>query len=590
LYACSSDSVNCGADQLEIFLSDGLDEDTGKVFQTGDGNWGVNIKPGFGGELKLNIKSDQNWSISTRYLANEESEWILPDQTDSKGDMAVLLDVIPNKSVLYRKAIVTVITKGPIPVSKTITFIQSDADPLIEFNPVSEDAFYDIDTRTLTVNYTASDQQINFWSNIEDYQMRIKAANEGDDISWIKGFNVNKDQGTVTFTLSDNFTGNERLAVIRMDADGFEGVDYYLIQKKSLYKNMLTHIDDESYSTLLDGKKYGFKKRTIVLKFDSEHPLKSEVIDKSTQQSASEWISVRTEGPYIYLDVSSNNKEESREILVKVKTSESGYEEQPAVEWSFTQLHEMLEMSLNQKIEEGNLFFGPVAKNKEVIIGNYKTSDDDPIIETSSDWLSLRLENGIIYLTSMVECKDAAGRIADVTLKNTNGIKEEYFRICQQGTKEINEKSFWKVEIANSHTGAASGKGPELMIDGKWRMNSSDKDSFWESSGGSPDYEFIFDLSESQIFNSLGIMPRQQWPKPAPKQISISISNDKSTWTNLGKFPGFILAEVDETQSYKKQIKWCDFTTIKARYVKLSLGETYWTNTCCVEEVFIEIH
>ena len=244
-----------------------------------------------------------------------------PAALEGDGNTSVAITINENKSILYRKAIITLRTTGNIPAEKTITIIQTDAEPVIDFNPLDgEDAEYDSGTKSLTVGYVGNSHRIGFWSNIDNYRMIIKPMNQGDDISWVKGFKVSEEDGIVSFTTSHNFTGAERTVIIRMDAEGFEGADYYLTQKVSLYKNILKTVEGAHYNDAQPQPRYSIKNKAITLLYESDETLEVEVIDKATSQPAT-WARATMAGTTASLSIDINSEVNEREAIVRVKST-----------------------------------------------------------------------------------------------------------------------------------------------------------------------------------------------------------------------------------------------------------------------------
>ena len=86
LQACDTDpELNWTPDSLAITVSGQFENGNGKAFDAGDGNWGVNISPEFGGDLKIEVNADKNWIVDIEYYTLEETDWIIPSTVESAG-------------------------------------------------------------------------------------------------------------------------------------------------------------------------------------------------------------------------------------------------------------------------------------------------------------------------------------------------------------------------------------------------------------------------------------------------------------------------------------------------------------------------
>ncbi len=538
LQACDTDpELNWTPDSLAITVSGQFENGNGKAFDAGDGNWGVNISPEFGGDLKIEVNADKNWIVDIEYYTLEETDWIIPSTVESAGS-DLTLSIEANKSVLFRKASVTIRTQGDIPVGKKITIVQTDSDPIIEFNPQeNSDSSFDPESKTLTVGYKASEQIIGFWSNIEDYVLQVRPEHEGDDISWVKGFRVSEEEATLSFSTLNNFTGSSRRAMITLEAEGFETTTYYLEQQASLYKNILVSIDGVSFNDELEGITYGMKERSIQLVFDSNVELSAQLLDRATSGEAS-WGSIETANNTFTLKLPANTSGESlHEGLLRVKASDTNFDDQPAVEWTFTQLYEMLEVNWTaSNLYEDGLIIGGTEYNHKSL-GTYNSADDEVKAEIISGetWLNVQLEEGSIQLNAE-EYTGNTPRTATLRIFNPNGSLSEEIELKQY--KAI-DKSGWSIEAGNDKTGSTANEPISNIIDGninthwQWQWN---VDGGKSSDFPNTPYEFIIDFGEAQLFNTISLWQTQTAENGYVKDVQFKVSNDKSTWVDLGVY------------------------------------------------------
>ncbi len=162
-------------------------------------------------------------------------------------------------------------------------------------------------------------------------------------------------------------------------------------------------------------------------------------------------------------------------------------------------------------------------------------------------------------------------------------------------------KEIWTLEAYSENCTKHLNDIPK-MYDGAWRKSANDKDSYVELNDRNASDPFVltFNLGMEQSLNTFGLMPRQQWLRPSPKRVKIEVSLDNESWTTVGKgqnaegiLTGFGDEETDSSKYpellYNGVIKWFDFeNTVRARYIRLSLYESWWNDgkVVCIEEVF----
>lgn len=126
LQSCNDDKEESWvADSLAVAVSGDL-IDNGESFNAGDGNWGINVASDLEGTLKLDIQTDQPWSLSVDNMTAEDEPWITPLVKEGNGKASVEVKIDANTIPEYRKASIVIMTQGKIPVYKKITVIQKN--------------------------------------------------------------------------------------------------------------------------------------------------------------------------------------------------------------------------------------------------------------------------------------------------------------------------------------------------------------------------------------------------------------------------------------------------------------------------------
>ena len=566
LQSCKNDSdENLSPDVLKFTVDGQIAEADGRIFDAGDGNWGANFKPEFAGKLDVSIQTDKDWQVIVKYITSGEEEWLIPSAVQGVGNAILNVDLKSNKSIRFRKASITIRTMGNIPVYKTLTVIQSDSEPIIEFEPEGEDATYDSESKTLRVGYNSSSQMIGVWSNIEEYALSVTSAGQDGSVDWIKEFKV--DDGTISFTTLNNFTGDVRRAHIIMEADGFED-SYILEQAASLYKNVLLSVNGETSEGVLSHIDYGMKARDIVLVFDSNKELSAELIDKTTLAPVA-WATVKFIDNKVTIKLPLNDGSDNRSAILRVKASDTGLAEQKPLEWSFSQSQETLQVNWKGMLDN-KLVFGPNARQQAIEVATYVSADEEvaATVSAGASWLNAVVEGGKIKLT-MTQNNDGEKREAVLQVQNVNGKMKQSIVVQQYPSDALTPKTNWRIESGNDKTTEYGSDKFSNIIDGnsqtqwQWDWGHGETSDFPNTP-----YEFIIDFGSEQIFNMISLWQTQKATNGYVKDVQFKVSSDKATWIDAGKYR--MSASTDEAKAYgNNPYNYNLPATFKARYVRL---------------------
>lgn len=564
LQACNNDSdENFTPDTIALNVTGQIPEEDGKIFNAGDGNWGVNIKPEYAGKIDIAVQTDKPWKAELEYITVQDEEWIALSEAEGNGNTTVSLNVEANKSVRFRKACIRIRTAGEIPAYKTLTIIQTDSEPIIEFVPEG-DVNYDPETKILSVGYNNSILEISIWSNIEDYTLKVEPIEEGADISWVQDFKL--EQGKLTFTTDNNFTGAARKANIIFASDEFQDV-YTLEQIASLYRNILVSVDGETSGEIISHGNYGMKARTIELTFDADKPLAAEVIDLKTSAAAT-WATASVDDKIVKIVIPLNDGEETREAVVKVKAADAEFAAQKPVEWMFAQSHETLNVNWIGTLDD-KLVFGPNERTTGVDIASFTSADEIVEVTATATWLTPTVEDGKIKLAMSSNAGGQNPRTAQVTVKNANGVLSKTVSVQQYAVETLTPKSNWTIEAANSKTTAYRNDPFTNIIDGNINTHWQ-----WDWPNGSNSdfpntpYEFDIDFSSEQILNTIALWQTQTAVNGYVKDVQFKVSNDKQNWTDLGVYRMSESTEAAKAHGANPYIYSLN-GAYKARYVRL---------------------
>lgn len=135
LQACNDDKeVDWTPDALTVSSNELLEE-------AGDGHWKVTLPTEYKGAVKLDIQTDKAWGVEVVYMTHEEEEWITPSTQEGNGPATLSLSIADNETSKDRKASVVIITKGEVPVKKTVTVIQGNVEELLIVGTIDESDF-----------------------------------------------------------------------------------------------------------------------------------------------------------------------------------------------------------------------------------------------------------------------------------------------------------------------------------------------------------------------------------------------------------------------------------------------------------------
>lgn len=580
LSACDENNVdNWTPDSLSIEVSNT------EVIprEVGDGNWGVYVKPEFQGVFDIQINTDSPWQAIVEYITDEEEDWLELSEKEGNGPTALKLTVDANKSVVYRKAFLTVRTLASVPVDKKLTVIQTDSDPIIEFEPEDGSITYDIDSKTLSVDYVGNTYKIAFWSNIENYVLNVVPKDEAHQekkVDWIKDFRV--EDGVILFNTVNNLTGEARSANIVFEASDESFRDEYtLTQGKSLYKNVLKRVDDITDEKEYNQKEYSIARHIVKLQFESDEELSANITDAVSDEIV-QWARAEVNGSEVTVNIDVNQNDEPRKATLSVRAKNPTFESQPAVTWSFTQKPDNLSADWKY-LYENKMVFGPATKpvsDNPIVIATIETTDDEVNVSSTVNWVSATLEENRVLL-QMEENSTGIKRNATLRLQNKNGKKTQIIEVEQRAVEKINEKENWNIEGGEYTDEYKNDKITSIIdnnTDTKWQWNwgSGEKKSQFPNKP----YEFIVDFGSPQLFNSVKVWQVQALgtTNGYVKDIQFKISPDKRTWTdcgtyNLGANKNIIQSEI-KTGDGSHFIQLPDI--YMAQYVRIMILSNFW--------------
>ncbi len=513
--------------------------------KVGDGNWGVRVRPEFQGVFNVQIDTRSAWQASVEYITDEEEDWLALSGNEGNGTGTLELTVNANRSIVERKAFLSVRTLGDVPVERKLTVIQTDSDPIIEFTPEEGIGTYDSGSKTLSVGYVGNTYNIGFWSNVEKYELKIvPEGGKSGEVEWVSGFQV-KD-GAISFATGDNLSGDVRSACIVFESEEEAFCDTCtLTQGKSLYRNVLLSVDGVSEEAEYAGKEYSIAGHEVKLLFDSDQALTARIVDPATNSEAG-WAEAEVNGTEVTVSFGANAGGESRQARLEVKAGGTSYEAQPPVTWSFSQLQEKLDVTAEQRYMRGDkMVLGPGAKSASnpSRVASCETTDDEVTVTSTEEWVRARVDGGEVLL-EMDENSTGSPREASLTLKNANGVKSSVIGVEQRAEESADSPRNWSIEAGNDHTDEyVSGSKRDLIkniIDGdpmtrwQWKWNSGGKSDFPNTP-----YEFVIDFGSPRLFNSIKVWQVQQsdGDNGYVKDIQFKAGNDDTAWpVDLGTY------------------------------------------------------
>ena len=187
-----------------------------------------------------------------------------------------------------------------------------------------------------------------------------------------------------------------------------------------------------------------------------------------------------------------------------------------------------------------------------------------------------------------------------------------------QGYGIVLSKTLWSLAAYSGEgTGSASNVASYFkLFDDFWPANKAEAGATYQGSKNthievksgtdSNPVSFTFDLGENpRGYDSFGLMPRLQWTAPAPQTIMIEVSDNlESGWeTVVEKVTGngfkkedIYYLNPDQSNNsnwydahYEGIVHWSKLADerIQKRYVRISMYETFWSGSLCLDEVFV---
>lgn len=192
------------------------------------------------------------------------------------------------------------------------------------------------------------------------------------------------------------------------------------------------------------------------------------------------------------------------------------------------------------------------------------------------------------------------------------------FKQCMQGYGIVLSKSLWSLAAYSGEGTGTPGNVASYfkLYDDFWPANKAEAAATYQGSRNthievkpgtdSNPVSFTFDLGENpRGYDSFGLMPRLQWTAPAPATVMIEVSDNlESGWaTVVAKETGngFTKEEIyylnpDKSNTsnwydahYEGIVHWFKLGNekIQKQYVRISMYETFWSSSLCLDEVFI---
>lgn len=524
-------------------------------------NWMAVVKPTFEGNITIKITKSSGWKASINYLT-EDKGWVNLSKTSGAGAEDIVVSVTENAQTSFRKAYIEVVIDGV--GSRRFTITQQDAPPTIDFTPegAMEGVSYDKSTKELSIDDFNGGKVVNLSLNTNSDGLTIELVSEGDKTIGVKsarsGITVNEntrvdwiddfsfDEGVISFKTTQNISGSERKAYLRVTYGDLE--DYYMVtQGKSLYRNVLKTVDNDNSVAMLEQGSFGTLSKDIELVVESDVELKAGLKDVEVSNDKTDWVSVEkgdSKNLFI-LKLTFNETDNDRSAVVYFTTNDGSHSEQKPLEWKFVQRMEALDIEwIGGKLDNDNLLFGPTARTgvNTFAVANIRTSYDE--IEVSctpeADWVDLTMKNGKLYLELQKYQDETAPRTTKMTIMNKGGALAREINITQNHTQEIAPKSAWSIEVGNNHT---ENRSLEDMVDGFLCYKDLSPRTKWQPAYGNSwatdvqrfPYQFVIDLGSSQKMNSLGYWPDIEWPNGNAGEVQFEVSVDKDRWIDMGR-------------------------------------------------------
>lgn len=528
--ACDDDSkeVDWTPDSLIISGNELLED-------AGDGHLKVSLATEYKGTVKLEIQTDQAWNVEVAYMSGEEEEWITPSAREGEGPFSLSLAIADNKTAKDRKASVVIATRGEIPVKKVITVIQGKVGDVLTVGTIDKAAF-------------------------------------PKDV-----FTTENPDGSLTVTLPKDFTeeGDQSLNILT-------------------YKGTATPVIEISFPN----EEY---KDWVVCTEPSIEPA-------SESEIKTLGLTIKRNTGNVYREALVNFTATAGDITVKrtVNIIQYGIEE---IVWNEDYYQQEREFIISADAYEKLL----VATCKNVNPADLEVTGDNA-------WLTLTKEENKFYAKVLDNISTNKERASEIVVKNTKTGTEVKVAMRQsmQGYGIVLSKSMWRLAAySGQNTGASSNVASYFkLFDNFWPANAAEasatyggsKNTHIEVKPGTDDdpVRFTFDLGENpRAYNSFGLMPRLQWTAPAPRRVMIEVSDNlDSGWeTVVAKEAdnGFSKQEIyylnaDGSNSsnwydkhYEGIVHWFKLgeAKVQKQYIRISMYETYWTGSLCLDEVFV---
>lgn len=530
MQACNDEKdVDWTPDALTVSCNETLEE-------AGDGHWKVTLPTEYKGAVKLDIQTDKAWQVEVIYMASlEEEGWITPSSEGGDGSASLSLAIADNKTVKDRKASVVISTQGRIPVKKTITVMQGNVNELLTVGTIAE----------------------------EDFPQDVFTTKNAD--------------GSFYVTLPKDFTaeGERPLNILT-----YQGTVSPVIE--------VTYPDEETADWVLLTEASPERQATPEL-----HTLALTVKENTTN---------------IYREAVINLVATAGEVTAKktVKIIQYGVER---IVWN------------DEFCQQEREFIVPADANDRILIATCENINPADL-ELSGDnaWLELSQEEGKVYAKVLANESTNKQRRSEIGIKNKKTSLEARmpFKQCMQGYGIVLSKSLWSLA-------AYSGEGTETdahvasyfkLYDDFWPANRAEAGDTYQGSKNthievksgtdSNPVSFTFDLGANpRGYDSFGLMPRLQWTAPAPATVMIEVSDNlESGWeTVVAKEAGngftkdeiyYLNPDKSNTSNwfdahYEGIVHWFKLGNekIQKQYVRISMYETFWQGTLCLDEVFI---
>lgn len=528
LLACNDENdVDWTPDSLTVSCNEILEE-------AGDGHWKVTLPTEYKGSVKLDIQTAKAWGVEVAYMTTQDEEWITPSTGGGNGSASLTLAIADNKTAKDRKASIVIFTKGGIPVKKKITVIQGNVEELLIVGTIDETSF-------------------------PDDVFVTKSTNGSFDVILPKDY-------------ADD--GERQLNILT-----YRGTAFPLIE--------ITYPDEAVTDWVV------FTEASVEPSSNSDFETLPLTIRKNTAN--------------IYREALINFTATAGDVTSKksVKIVQYGVER---IVWN--------EEFCQQNCE---YIVSADANDKIWVATCENINPADLELKGSNTWLELFQEEGRVYAKVSANVSTNKERRSDVVIKNnkTGAEVRMPFKQCMLGYGIVLGKSLWSLAAYSGEgTGSAGNVASYFkLFDDFWPANKAEAGATYQgsknthievkSNADSP-VSFTFDLGENPHgYDSFGLMPRLQWTAPAPQTIMIEVSDylERGWETVVEKVDGngfkkeeiyYLNPEKSNNSNlydahYEGIVHWSKLSDekIQKRYVRITMYETFWTNSLCLDEVFV---